>query len=72
MRNFVSVVFDSSAKAYDGLHELWNLDREGDVRCTEQRSCTVTALAGSWSIRSDGPRPSRQPSEPALARSWGP
>jgi len=31
MRNFVSVVFDTSAKAYDGLHELWNLDREGDV-----------------------------------------
>ena len=31
MRNFVSVVFDTSGKAYDGLHELWNLDREGDV-----------------------------------------
>lgn len=31
MRNFVTVVFDTSAKAYDGLHELWNLDREGDV-----------------------------------------
>ena len=31
MRNFVSVVFDTSAKAYDGLHEFWSLDREGDV-----------------------------------------
>jgi len=31
MRNFVSVVFDTSGEAYDGLHELWNLDREGDV-----------------------------------------
>ena len=30
MRNFISVVFDTSGKAYDGLHELWNLDR-GDV-----------------------------------------
>lgn len=31
MRNFVSVVFDSSAKAYDGQHALWNLDREGTI-----------------------------------------
>ncbi len=31
MRNFVSVIFDTSSKAYDGLHELWNLDREGDI-----------------------------------------
>lgn len=31
MRNFVSVVFDGGAKAYDGLHELWNLDRNGDI-----------------------------------------
>jgi len=31
MRNFVTVVFDSSDKTYDALHELWKLDREGDV-----------------------------------------
>ncbi len=31
MRDFVAVVFDTAGKAYDGLHELWNLDREGDV-----------------------------------------
>jgi len=31
MRNFVTVIFDTSTKAYDGLHELWNLDGEGDI-----------------------------------------
>jgi uncharacterized membrane protein len=31
MRNFVAVVFSSSDKAYDGLHELWTLDGEGSV-----------------------------------------
>ncbi len=25
------MVFESSGKAYDGLHEMWNLDREGEV-----------------------------------------
>ena len=31
MRNFVAVVFETPTKAYDGLHEMWNLDRQGDV-----------------------------------------
>ena len=31
MRNFVTVVFDSSSKAYNALHDLWELDREGSV-----------------------------------------
>lgn len=31
MRNFVAVVFGTADRAYDGLHELWNLDREGSV-----------------------------------------
>jgi len=31
MRNYISVVFDTSAKAYQGLHALWQLDATGDV-----------------------------------------
>jgi uncharacterized membrane protein len=31
MRNFVAVVFATPSKAYDGQHEIWNLDREGTV-----------------------------------------
>lgn len=31
MRNFVAVVFETASKAYDGQHELWQLDREGAI-----------------------------------------
>ena len=31
MRNYIAVVFDDSGKAYEGLHELWQLDSAGDV-----------------------------------------
>jgi uncharacterized membrane protein len=31
MRNFVTVVFDTAGKAYDGQHALWQLDREGAI-----------------------------------------
>ena len=31
MDNYVSIVFDNDEKAYEGLHELWNLDAEGDI-----------------------------------------
>ena len=31
MRNFVAVVFDDKAKAYKGLHALWELDDAGDI-----------------------------------------
>ena len=31
MRNFVTTVFETAAKAYDGQHELWQLDREGTI-----------------------------------------
>ena len=31
MRNFVTVVFDSASKAYEGQHALWELDRDGSV-----------------------------------------
>jgi uncharacterized membrane protein len=31
MRNFLAVVFDTAGKAYDGLHEIWELDREGAI-----------------------------------------
>jgi uncharacterized membrane protein len=31
MRNFISVVFDDSHKAYEGLHALWQLDGSGDI-----------------------------------------
>jgi len=31
MRDFIAVAFDSASKAYDGLHEMWELDREGAI-----------------------------------------
>ncbi len=31
MRNFIAVVFESASKAYDGQHELWQLDGEGTI-----------------------------------------
>ena len=31
MRNYIAVVFNSSGKAYEGLHALWLLDGSGDV-----------------------------------------
>ena len=31
MRNYIAIVFDTSAQAYDGLHALWQLDHAGDV-----------------------------------------
>ena len=31
MRNFVSTTFDSSSRAYDGQHALWELDGEGSI-----------------------------------------
>jgi uncharacterized membrane protein len=31
MDNYVAVVFDSDAKAADGLHEMWQLDSDGEV-----------------------------------------
>jgi uncharacterized membrane protein len=31
MRDYIAVVFDDSSKAYEGLHELWQLDTAGDV-----------------------------------------
>jgi uncharacterized membrane protein len=31
MRNYVAVVFNDTAKAYQGLHELWQLDHAGDI-----------------------------------------
>lgn len=30
MDNYVAIVFDSDAKACDGLHALWKLDADGD------------------------------------------
>jgi uncharacterized membrane protein len=31
MRNYVAVIFDSSSKAYEGLHQLWELDGAADI-----------------------------------------
>ena len=31
MRNYIAVIFDDSAKAYQGLHALWNLDGDGET-----------------------------------------
>ena len=31
MHNFIAAVFDDSRKAYEGLHELWELDGRGDI-----------------------------------------
>jgi len=31
MDNYVAIVFDNDAKAYEGLHALWNLDDSGDI-----------------------------------------
>jgi uncharacterized membrane protein len=31
MRNFIAVVFDTAGKAYDGQHQLWQLDGEGAI-----------------------------------------
>ena len=31
MDNYIAIVFNSDEKAYEGLHELWNLDAAGDV-----------------------------------------
>ena len=31
MRNFVTIVFDNSEKAYQGLHSLWALDDVGEI-----------------------------------------
>ncbi len=31
MRNFVTIVFDDSRKAYKGLHALWLLDAAGEI-----------------------------------------
>jgi uncharacterized membrane protein len=31
MRNFVAVVFDDKARAYKGLHALWQLDFAGEI-----------------------------------------
>src|SRR5271166_1853366 len=31
MDNYVAIVFNSEAKASDGLHQLWNLDAQGDI-----------------------------------------
>lgn len=31
MRNFVTVVFDGTQKAYKGLHALWQLDAAGEI-----------------------------------------
>jgi uncharacterized membrane protein len=39
MRNFVTVVFDDTQKAYKGLHALWQLDEAGDI--TVHRTAVV-------------------------------
>ncbi|MBV8154503.1 MAG: hypothetical protein JOY98_08790 [Candidatus Eremiobacteraeota bacterium] len=31
MDNYVAIVFDDNAQAFDGLHELWDLDARGDL-----------------------------------------
>jgi uncharacterized membrane protein len=31
MRNFIAVVFDTTAGAYEGLHALWQLDGEAEI-----------------------------------------
>lgn len=31
MRNFITTVFETAGKAYEGQHELWQLDREGTI-----------------------------------------
>lgn len=31
MRNYIAVVFDSSSKAYEALHALWQLDNMADI-----------------------------------------
>jgi len=31
MRNYIAVVFDDNSKAYEGLHALWELDREAAI-----------------------------------------
>jgi uncharacterized membrane protein len=31
MDNYVAVVFNSDAKAFEGLHSLWSLDADGDI-----------------------------------------
>ncbi|MBV8149299.1 MAG: hypothetical protein JO092_09430 [Candidatus Eremiobacteraeota bacterium] len=31
MDNYVAIVFDDDAKAYDALHTLWNLDANGEI-----------------------------------------
>ncbi len=31
MDNYLAIVFNSDREAYEGLHELWNLDSPGDI-----------------------------------------
>ena len=31
MHNYIAVIFDDTGKAYKGLHELWELDGDGDI-----------------------------------------
>ncbi len=31
MDNYPAIVVDNDARAYDGLHSLWNLDASGDI-----------------------------------------
>jgi hypothetical protein len=31
MDNYVAIVFNSDAKAFEGLHAIWNLDSHGDI-----------------------------------------
>ena len=31
MRNYIAAVFDDSRKAYEALHQLWELDGSGDI-----------------------------------------
>jgi uncharacterized membrane protein len=31
MRNYIAVVFDDTAKAYEGLHALWELDDDAEI-----------------------------------------
>src|SRR5258708_27017066 len=31
MRNYIAVVFDSSSKAYEALHALWQLDGAAEI-----------------------------------------
>ena len=63
MRNFVTVVFADSRKAYDGLHALWQLDEAGEITVHG----TAVAIAMNGEASKSTPRRRTWSSRPQLA-----